>query len=63
MFSIGVMDIAQRSKRMEIASDITAISDISSKSLDSAQESAERIASLDRKVDELDALIGKFKVC
>ncbi|WP_157487826.1 hypothetical protein [Grimontia celer] len=48
---------------MEIASDITAISDISSKSLDSAQESAERIASLDRKVDELDALIGKFKVC
>ncbi|EOD79932.1 N-acetylglucosamine regulated methyl-accepting chemotaxis protein [Grimontia indica] len=53
----------QTSVTREIASDITAISDISSKSLDSAQQSADRIASLDRKVDELDALIGKFKVC
>ncbi|CZF83043.1 Methyl-accepting chemotaxis protein CtpH [Grimontia celer] len=61
--SIATAADEQTSVTREIASDITAISDISSKSLDSAQESAERIASLDRKVDELDALIGKFKVC
>lgn len=61
--SIATAADEQTSVTREIASDITAISDISSKSLDSAQQSADRIASLDRKVDELDALIGKFKVC
>ncbi|USH04653.1 methyl-accepting chemotaxis protein [Grimontia kaedaensis] len=61
--SIATAADEQTSVTREIASDITAISDISSKSLESAQQSASRIASLDRKVDELDALIGKFKVC
>ncbi|WP_078754371.1 methyl-accepting chemotaxis protein [Enterovibrio nigricans] len=60
--SIATAAEEQTAVTREIATDITAISDISAQSLSRAEQSAQRIAALDTKVVELNTLIRKFRV-
>lgn len=60
--SIATAAEEQTAVTKEIASDITAISDISEQSLQQANSSSQNVMSLRNKVGELEALIGKFKL-
>ncbi|WP_028023213.1 methyl-accepting chemotaxis protein [Enterovibrio calviensis] len=60
--SIATAAEEQTAVTKEIASDITAISDISNQSLSQAQQSASNILVLEGKVEELNQLISRFKI-
>ncbi|MGD8170271.1 methyl-accepting chemotaxis protein [Vibrio sp. TRT 21S02] len=60
--SIATAAEEQTAVTKEIASDITAISDISVRSLQLANSSSESVDGLNNKVAELEQLIGKFKL-
>mgnify|MGYP000683759990 CR=1 FL=1 len=60
--SIATAAEEQTAVTKEIASDITAISDISEQSLQQANSSSQNVMSLRNKVGELEALIGQFKL-
>lgn len=60
--SIATAAEEQTAVTKEIASDITAISDISEQSLALANRSSESVAGLSGKVAQLDQLIGKFRI-
>ncbi len=60
--SIATAAEQQTAVTKEIASDITSISDISLRSLELANESSQSVEGLNRKVKELEKLVGKFKL-
>ncbi|MBW3694696.1 methyl-accepting chemotaxis protein [Vibrio sp. T187] len=60
--SIATAAEEQTAVTKEIASDITAISDISEQSLQQANSSSQNVTRLNSKVGELEALIGQFKL-
>ncbi|MGF1767564.1 methyl-accepting chemotaxis protein [Enterovibrio makurazakiensis] len=60
--SIATAAEEQTAVTKEIASDITAISDISNQSLSQAQQSATNIQRLEGKVEELNQLMSRFKI-
>ncbi|MCA0936104.1 methyl-accepting chemotaxis protein [Vibrio alginolyticus] len=60
--SIATAAEQQTAVTKEIASDITSISDISLRSLELANESSQSVEGLNRKVKELETLVGKFKL-
>ena len=60
--SIATAAEEQTAMTKEIASDITAISDISEHFLQLVTRSSENTSGLNGKVAELEALVGKFKL-
>ncbi len=60
--SIATAAEEQTAVTKEIAADITSISDISNRSLQLANDSSQSVEGLNRKVQELEALVGKFKL-
>lgn len=60
--SIATAAEEQTAVTKEIAADITSISDISNRSLQLANDSSQSVEGLNRKVHELEALVGKFKL-
>ncbi|RTZ15598.1 methyl-accepting chemotaxis protein [Vibrio aquaticus] len=60
--SIATAAEEQTAVTKEIAADITAISDISERSLTLANSSSQNVDGLNQKVTELEALVGKFKL-
>ncbi|HHC7247610.1 TPA: methyl-accepting chemotaxis protein [Vibrio parahaemolyticus] len=60
--SIATAAEEQTAVTKEIAADITSISDISVRSLQLANDSSQSVEGLNRKVHELETLVGKFKL-
>ncbi|MFM2589594.1 methyl-accepting chemotaxis protein [Vibrio sp. TBV020] len=60
--SIATAAEEQTAVTKEIAADITAISDISERSLQLATSSSQNVDGLNAKVEELEVLVGKFKL-
>ncbi|CAE6902614.1 methyl-accepting chemotaxis protein [Vibrio sp. B1REV9] len=60
--SIATAAEEQTAVTREIATDITSISDISVRSLELANDSSQSVNSLNQKVQQLEALVGKFKL-
>jgi methyl-accepting chemotaxis protein len=60
--SIATAAEEQTAVTKEIAADITAISDISERSLQLANSSSQNVEGLNSKVAELELLVGKFKL-
>ncbi|MBM5110505.1 methyl-accepting chemotaxis protein, partial [Vibrio parahaemolyticus] len=60
--SIATAAEEQTAVTKEIAADITSISDISVRSLQLANDSSQSVEGLNRKVQELETLVGKFKL-
>lgn len=60
--SIATAAEEQTAVTKEIAADITSISDISERSLTLANSSSQNVDGLNKKVTELEALVGKFKL-
>ncbi|MDA0147828.1 methyl-accepting chemotaxis protein [Vibrio sp. LaRot3] len=60
--SIATAAEEQTAVTKEIAADITSISDISTRSLELANSSSSRVAGLNDRVSELEALVGKFRL-
>jgi len=60
--SIATAAEEQTAVTKEIAADITAISDISERSLQVATSSSQNVDGLNAKVEELEVLVGKFKL-
>ncbi|MFO4723303.1 HAMP domain-containing methyl-accepting chemotaxis protein [Vibrio cholerae] len=60
--SIATAAEEQTAVTKEIAADITSISDISEQTLQLANQSSDRVRGLSSRVQELESLIGKFKL-